>query len=282
MSQHPHVVFLANDAVFKQGLAFLESLRVHNPTLKLSMIPFADDIHNFERLQEIYEFDILRFDVTRWDDLAREFFPGASQKYRNRLRKLSIFDVQSPATIYLDLDMIVLRDLNFLVKPITSGEADFICTATSNDPWVYNPSYKDHPVLQQARRFSDGFFTFNSAKISADIAYTTVVNNKGLYLSVRADQVYCQPITNFIVDMLGLKIREVFRLFPNISPQVWYAGQQLQWTGDHVASNDGKEVLFIHWAGPLDMSTDFRFRELFEIYLERARIRAAAAGIEQG
>lgn len=279
MPEQPRVVFLANDAVFQQGLAFLESFRAYNPSLRLSMIPYADDIDGLSKLQEVYEFDILSLDVGRWDDLAHRFFPGVAKKFVHRLRKLAIFDVEAPCTIYLDLDMVVLRDLSFLIEPITSGAADFICTATGNDPWVYKEIYKSISQLSNAKRFSDGFFVFNPSKFGRDRAFNIVVENEALYRAVRADQVYCQPVTNFVVDMLEVSVKEVYSLFPDISPQVWYAGEKLSLSGDRVISSDGKDVLFVHWAGPVDTSKDFRFKELFESYVERSRQRAGAAGV---
>lgn len=279
MVDAPRVVFLANDAVFSAGLAFLESFRATNPDLQLSMVPFADDVQKLEKLRDIYNFDILQVDTARWDALGNEFFPGAPKKFLHRLRKLALFDVDGPATIYLDLDMVVLSDLKFLVDPLTSGKADFICTATGNDPWVYKPIYKDYDKLKNARRFSDGFFAFNPKKLNADLAYQTIVDNKADYLAVRADQVYCQPVTNFIVDMLGLNVGVVFDMFRDISPQVWYGSPLLQYVDGQVVADDGKKVLFVHWAGPVDMRKEFRLRELFETYLTRAHEKVAGLGL---
>ena len=272
----PHTVFLANDAVFRQGLAFLESFRTHNPTSPLSMIPFADDIAKFESVSKIYNFDIRQIDTRRWDELAGEFYPDAGQKCRNRLRKLAVFDIKSPAVVYLDIDIVVLKDLSFLDAKIIDGSADFICTGIKNDPWVYNDNYKLHEQLKNSKRFSDGFFAFNPDRINTDVALRVLAEkNMDLYLEVRAPRVYSQPVTNFVVDMLNLKVGEVYRLFPNLSPQVWYAGRIIEQDGGAIAE-DGKEVLFIHWAGPVDFDQDFRMKNLFCRYHSAALERLAA------
>jgi hypothetical protein len=276
----PRTVFLANDVMFSQGLAFLESFRAYNPDLTLSMIPFADDIAKFERISSIYHFDILQLDTQRWDELAKEFFPNAQQKYRNRLGKLAIFDVKSPTTIYLDLDIVVLKDLTFLATKIIDGTADMIFAATNNDPWVYNETYRAHAQFANSRRFSDGFFAFNPTKFDGDRAFRVVAENKDLYLEVRAAGVYCQPVTNFIVDMMGLKTREVYSLFPKISPQVWYGGRLTEQDGQAIA-HDGREVLFVHWAGPVDFASDFAMKNLFERYRSAGLRRIATLGIEE-
>ena len=270
-------VFLANDVVYEQVIAFLESFRTCNPSMKLSMIPFADDIDKLSRLTGVYDFDILNENLARWDSLADEIFPGAQIKHRNRLRKLSIFDATADATIYIDIDTVVLKNFDFLRTPIVSGDVDFICTAAGNDPWVYNEKYKNYARLRQSKRFSDGFFVFNPHKINVDLAYKTLINNKEVYLDVRAEQVYSQPITNFIVDMLELKLREVYSIFPDISPQVWYAGEALSLGDGVVKAADGRDVLFVHWAGPVDMSDNFRFKDLYETYVSRAKKRAFGA-----
>jgi hypothetical protein len=271
-------VFLANDAVFPQGLAFLESFRTHNPASSLSMIPFADDISRFESVSKIYDFDILRLDTKPWDELAREFFPRVEQKYRNRLRKLAVFDVKSPTTLYSDLDIVVLKDLSFLDAKIIDGSVDIICAATHNDPFVYNSNYKVHEQFKNAKRFADGFFAFNPHSINADAALRVLAENKDLYLKIRAPEVYCQPVTNFIVDMLNLKIGEVYRLFPNLSPRTWYGSGIIEQDSRAIA-DDGREVLFVHWAGPVNFNRAFRMQALFYHYHSAALMRLAAHGV---
>src|SRR5476649_2633085 len=115
MTEDPlHVVCLANDAVYRQTIALLESFRTYNPGVRLSLIPFADDIAYLRHLTAVYRFDLLTTDPTPWDQLSKELFPGAPQKYANRLRKLLVFDVNAPITVYIDIDTLVLRNLRFL------------------------------------------------------------------------------------------------------------------------------------------------------------------------
>ena len=267
---------MGNDAVFEQALAFLESFRRNNPLLKLSMIPFADDIQKMESLAPLFNFEILLLDTARWDEMAREFYPGAEQKYRNRLRKLAIFDLDHPAVIYIDLDTVVLQDLAFVAEKLCDDSVDFICTAIKNDPWVYNDKYKAHAQFAQSKRFSDGFFAFNARKIGPK-AYAILRDNMALYLEVRATDVYSQPATNFIVDMLGLRVSEVYRIYAKVSPQTWYAGRLTEVDGT-VLSQDGGRVLFVHWAGPVDFTRDFKLKSLFERFQAAARARIAGFG----
>jgi len=273
----PRVVFMGNDAVFAQALAFLESFRAHNPLLRLAMIPFADDIRKMERLAPIFNFDILQLDTGRWDGLAHEFHPGVEQKYMNRLRKLAIFDLDDPAIIYIDLDTVVLQDLSFIAEKLVDHSTDFICTATNNDPWVYNEKFRTHPQFARSKRFSDGFFAFDPRNIG-NKAYNILIENKALYFEMRASGVYSQPATNFIVDMLALRVGEVHRLYPHISPQVWYAGRLKELDGK-VTSSDGGKVLFVHWAGPVDFNHDFKLKSLFEHFQSAGRARIAEFGV---
>jgi hypothetical protein len=269
----PQVVFLANDAVFGQALAFLESFRTHNPNLRLAMIPFADDIRKLERVAPVFNFDILKLNTARWDELSREFFPRVEQKYKNRLRKLAIFDLDHPATIYIDLDTVVLKDMSFIGEKLVNNSVDVICTAINNDPWVYNEKYKSHPQFAGSKRFSDGFFAFGARNIGQS-AYRILSENRALFLEIRAAGVYSQSATNFILDMLGLRIGEVYNLYPKISPQVWYAGRLKESNGT-VTAADGREVLFVHWAGPVDFDRDFQLKELFVRYQSAGKARIA-------
>lgn len=264
---------MGNDAVFEQALAFLESFRIHNPRLKLAMIPFADDIQKIERLAPIFDFEILKLDTSRWDEMAHDFYPGVETKYKNRLRKLAIFDLDHPAVMYIDLDTVILQDLTFVAEKLCNDSVDFICTAIKNDPWVYNEKFKTHAQFAQSKRFSDGFFAFNARKIGHK-AYTILRDNKALYYDVRATDVYSQPATNFVVDMLGLRVAEVYRIYPNVSPQTWYAGRLTEVDGT-VLSQDGGRVLFVHWAGPVDFTRDFKLKSLFEHFQIAARARIA-------
>lgn len=275
----PHAVFLANDAVFNEGLAFLESFRTYNPMSPLSMIPFADDVERFDSIAKIYNFDILQLNMGRWDDLARELYPNSPQKFRNRLRKLAVFDVNKATAVYIDIDIVVLKDLSFLDAKIIDGTADFICTGTHNDPFVYNEQYKLHHEFDNCKRFSDGFFAFNPRRISADTAYRVLTENMNLYLEIRSLQVYSQPATNFVVDMLNLNVMEVYRLFRNVAPQTWYNSPRLTERNDGAVCEDGREVLCIHWAGPVDFDADFRMKGLFSRYQSAALARLSDHGV---
>ena len=274
-----HVVFLANDVVYRQAIAFLESFRTYNPDLRLSLIPFADDLFYLEKLGSLYRFDVVTADPRPWDELSKEVFPGAPQKYANRLRKLLVFDVKAPTTVYVDIDTLVLRDMKFLAEYLLADKSDFLCVATGNDPWVYNESYKNHSQFARAKRFSDGFFALRSDLINGPMARQLLDTHRNLYLSVRAPQVYCQPITNFIVDMLGLRVNEVSSVFPFISGKVWYAADSLTSDGPRVKAADGREVLFVHWAGPVEVTGDVPLGETFLHYLNLAKARIDSAGL---
>lgn len=266
------VTFMANDAVFEQCLAFLESFRMSNPSLRLTMIPFAADIERLSALTGIYDFTISPVDTGRWDALAERLYPGAQQKHKNRLRKLSIFDMPYDFNMYIDIDVVVLKDMRFIFDALyKDDDVNFICTAINNDPWVYNPHYQSDARLAKSKRFSDGFFAFKGAKLRG-LAYSTLIENLDFYLSVRASDVFSQPATNFIVDMAGIEVREVYRLFPEVSPQVWYAGR-IEDVGGEILAEDGRDVLFVHWAGPVNFDGDYKMKPLFERFREAAHAR---------
>ena len=72
------VYFLANDHVLNWSIAFFESLRTHEPDMRLVMIPFDVRIEKIAALRDRYHFEI--FDhpsLKALDELGRSFFPEA-------------------------------------------------------------------------------------------------------------------------------------------------------------------------------------------------------------
>src|SRR6185437_3410251 len=70
------VYFLANDSVLDIVIAFLNSFRIHNPTIPLCLIPFAEDVEKISRLADVYGFSIyndLRC-IRRCDKIADVLF----------------------------------------------------------------------------------------------------------------------------------------------------------------------------------------------------------------
>jgi hypothetical protein len=280
MSSTPRAVFLANDGFYDWTIAFLESFRRTNPDLPLYMIPFADDIVHLRKLAPIYGFSILDLDLHKWDELADRLFSEHGTR-KSMLRKLALFDLDGPPTIYLDTDIIVRRPLDFLAAPISAGIVDFICM-DHDDAWVYKDCYKLSPKLASAKRFSSGFFCFNPDKVNQDRAYRALIDSLELYSEVRAKGVYDQPIINFIVDMLPLKIAEAHELFTHVSPATWYQDSKITVAGNDVVCGDG-DVLFIHWAGAdkkllQKPQEEYRFKELFERHHAAAMDRIRAFG----
>jgi hypothetical protein len=52
------VFFLANDGIYDLVVAFLNSFRIHNPTLPLCLIPYRNDIQRISKLAAKYNFAI--------------------------------------------------------------------------------------------------------------------------------------------------------------------------------------------------------------------------------
>ena len=141
--------FVANDAILDLAIAFLNSFRVHNPSMPLCLIPFNDDVETLSKLAGEYDFGV-------WSDPATlAWCDAVSQKFHDRsvgqYRKLAMWDGPFDEFIYIDTDTVVLTDLDFVFAHL----ADFGFIAShSNLPqirkWVWKDSIYDAGVLTRA------------------------------------------------------------------------------------------------------------------------------------
>jgi hypothetical protein len=148
------VYFLANDRVFDNVVAFLNSFRAHNPTTELCLIPFADDVERTMALASRYDFttftdeDVLR----RCDAIGARFHGKPAGHYR----KLAAWHGQFDRFLYIDCDTVVLEPVDFVFDYL--DEYDFLTSHSdlqSIRKFVWRDSIYDAGALtRQQIRFS--------------------------------------------------------------------------------------------------------------------------------
>jgi hypothetical protein len=87
---------------------------------------------------------------------------------------------------------------------------------------------------------------------------------------------FAQPLVNFVVHRLGLKLRGLADCVPNASNESFYKAQGVRLSDNGPLDWQGREIYFAHWAGAVNRPKRRIFDSLWQNYAERARIRMAA------
>ena len=252
------VYFLANDSVLDIVIAFLNSFRIHNPTIPLCLIPFASDLDNISRLSEIYGFSIYRDEgiLRRCDDIANTLFSQRPFWHRGHLRKLCAFEGPFDEFIYVDCDTVILSDVSFAFQFL--GFADFVF-AHSHDPgmkrWVWKESISTAGVLSEeqiALSASTGFICSRRKQLTLDETERRLpeVLSIGEHLEWSClDQSFLNylAVTSSNACTSLFKIRTDSGLW-NIPLEQW-AGESPLFRFRNPISPLSNDLLMVHWAG---------------------------------
>lgn len=266
------VAILANDGIYDWLLPFLDSFRQHNPSLAVYLIPFDNDMAKTIRAAREYGVSVVEDDFTEIDRFARRIYPFYRQRYRRRLRKFYSLSLPLDEVMYIDVDTLVYRDLSKLFGRVESGRNDFIIASTS-DEWVYTAKINKYPRLAEAVRFSDGFFITSSQILSLGSMIDIVDGQLPMFHDVRRTHVYTQPVVNFVVHQLDLRISSLTDLLPEASCETFYRAQGIKFTADGPLDADGRDIYFAHWAGVKDLPAYGVFDRDWQAHSARAIAR---------
>lgn len=248
MSKRVGVAILANDGIHDWLLPFLDSYRQHNPNLPTYLIPFDENMDRTRRAAQEYGITVMQDDFARIDRFASLLYPFNRRRYRHRLRKFHCLGLPLDEVMYLDVDTLIYRDLSALFGRIEAGVTDFIIASTSAD-WVYSDKVRVYPELADATRFSDGFFITSPAILSLDRLIDAVSQRLPVFRAVRKSHTYAQPVANFAVHQLGLRIASLTDLMPEASCETFYQAQGVRFTPQGPLDVDARAIYFAHWAG---------------------------------
>lgn len=269
------IATLGNDRVLDWLLPFLESYRATNAATPLYLIPFDDRVETTRRAAERYGAIWVDDDLREIDALARALYP-LFPHHRRRLRKLQALALPLDEVIYLDADTILLRDLRRVFGTLRPGRTDFVVASESAD-YVYNHRYAEHDFLKSAKRFNDGFFLTSRHMLSFGDFREVVAADGELFHKVRKrGMLFAQPLVNFVVHRLGLKVRTLADCVPNASNESFYRAEGVKLTDDGALDWQGREIYFAHWAGATGKPKRRVFDSIWQDYARRARERMKA------
>ena len=252
--------FLANDKVLDQALAFLNSVRTHNPEIPLCLIPYDENAERIRSLATRYNFiTITDAALLSWCDQISLSFHEESCRGRGMYRKLAAWFGPFDEFLYIDLDTVVLRPVDAVFPLLENFDA---VTAYSNDPesrkFVWLDSIAPNQLISQEEidySANMGFILSHRRLLNRDIVATLVPQAKELSKHMEL-QCFDQPFNNYIVVKSTKRYTSLRRLNQQSAVRRW---PEECWPGDKNwrISIDGKatyngasrELLHIHWSG---------------------------------
>lgn len=270
------VAVLANDRVFDWLLPFLESYRDTNRRIPLHIIPFDDNVSKTRRAADLYGARIYEGDTARVDAMAKRLYPFF-QHHRRRLRKLLALTLPCDRILYMDVDTILFRNLGSVFEAFLPGQAEFIVASPSED-YVFNKTYAEYPFLRDAMRFNDGFFLSSREVLSLQDFERVIQADAAVFHRVRKrGMLFAQPLVNFVVHRLGLKVRTLADRVTNASNESFYKAEGVTLGESGPLDWQSREIYFAHWAGANSKPKNRIFDSRWQEYAKRARERMAAA-----
>ena len=118
------IAIIANDAVMHWLLPFLESWKATNADLPMHLIPYDDNMQKTREVAKLYGVQVAEIDSRALDALSKKLYPFSLGK-RFRLRKLLSLALPLDRMIYLDVDIVLFRDLKPLLPLVAGGHGGF-------------------------------------------------------------------------------------------------------------------------------------------------------------
>lgn len=243
------IATIANDKVYDWVVPFLESWRQTNADTPLHVIPYDDNCELTRRACEAFGATFAEPDNAALDALAKRLYP-LYPKHRRRLRKFLSLALPLDEVLYVDVDIVLLRDLRCFFGLLEPGRCEFIVAAPTSE-YVYNRKRDDYPYLRGVTLFNDGFFVTSSTMLPIERFYEVIETDEEAFHAVRQrGMLFAQPLTNFVTHRLGLKIRPIFELGPEISGESFYKALGVTFDADGLPRDErGDRIFFAHWAG---------------------------------
>lgn len=263
--------FLANDGVYDLVVAFLNSLRLHNPFLPVCFIPFDDNVEMIRSLSGRYRFSEYNNTATLHACDQISFMIHGSVK--GHYRKLACFEGEFRDFIYIDCDTIVSGSVDFAFPLLANFNILF---SHSDEPglkrWVWRDSVRDSGLSPGQVSFAanTGFIVSqrHTFRVSCIYAAMPMFMQFVPHMALICAE---QPFINLLVVTSKLRYGSLLAFVKSgasvdLPLERWAGGGPFRW-GDsvrHVSNN----VFLYHWAGSwaptnFDRWVDAALRVLF-------------------
>jgi hypothetical protein len=273
-SKRHGIAIVANDKIADWLLPFLESYQSTNAATPLYLIPYDDNLTITRRAASAYGVTIVEDAPVEIDRLAADLYP-LFPGHRRRLRKLQALSLPLDEVIYVDVDVILFRDLRPVFGALNPGTADFIIASPSFE-YVYNKKREQYPFLQNARLFNDGFFVASNKILNLQHFIDTIREDANTFHAVRKrGMLFAQPLVNFVVHRRGLAVAMLNECVPNASHESFYKAEGITFRNGAPLDARGAEIYFAHWAGAVSLPHKRAFDAAWRDFSKAAWARVA-------
>ena len=250
------VYFIASDLVIDMAIPFLNSFRETNPNIPLCLIPYNDETSKIETLKNRYDFSVFsnKQILEECDSISMHMHHQSWQEYR----KLAIWEGEFDEFIYVDIDTLVLANMDFAFKHLSSY--DFIFCSSRGPAMfdqVWKKSIRDTGKLTKEQlefAANTGFIVSRKGALSLDNMKSKL--NEASSLSGHM-VTFCkeQPFINYMVITSGKKYTSLLTLRQegidkNILLDQWagYKTKKLA-DGSLIRIDNGAGIFLLHWTG---------------------------------
>ncbi|WP_395666333.1 hypothetical protein [Methylocella sp.] len=267
------IAIVANDKIADWLLPFLESYKETSAATPLYLIPYDDNLTLTRRACEVYGVTLVTEDSRELDRLASRLYP-LFPGHRRRLRKFMSLALPLDEVLYVDVDVILFRDVAELFGRLKPGEAEFIMASTSEE-YVYNKRRDKYDFLKDVRLFNDGFFLTSNKILSLDHFFEVIDQDEAIFHDVRKHgMLFAQPLSNFVTHRRGLKIASIAERVEGASDESFYKAQDVTFDADGLPLDGAKKrIFFAHWAGAVSLPKRRVFDKAWLDYAQKAQAR---------
>ncbi|MGO9331560.1 MAG: hypothetical protein ACLQJ0_26100 [Steroidobacteraceae bacterium] len=295
MTNHA-MAFMANDRYYNWTVGFLESVRARNSKLPIFWIPYDSDANRIASLQRAFNFEKVDIDFCALDAFADRLFPSRPARRRN-FRKFAALALQYDEIAYFDVDLVLCLDPARLFGHVKPGEADLVYFSTS--PGF---AFRRKQMVQARQLFPDlveissGAFVSSRNVLTIEQVIDVVDSNVELYLSLRQDGVFDQPVLNFVLAQYGKKLVHIRDCDATLAGMAWSRNRQIGFeNGRQIGFDNGRlvelgtkrEVVAVHWAGGIKLAFDMIDPRAWPLanfrssYVRRGKYRVVAQAFGQ-
>jgi hypothetical protein len=248
------VYFVANDAIYDLAVAFLKSFRIHNPAIRLCLIPYDLETPRLRTLAEQYNFTCFddRALLARCDDISQRIHGRTFGHYRKLMAWHGPFD----EFIYIDSDTVVTSNVDFVFEFMSRYTFIF---SHSNWPhlrqWVWKETIYETQVLTKAQiefAANTGFICSKREILTIDEAERRLPEALQL---VQHMVLFCieQPFLNFLVVTSGKPYESLTNIVAETNatylPLEKWAGEKMKIVRKENCRTSRENILLVHWAG---------------------------------
>jgi hypothetical protein len=269
------IAIVGNDKIIDWLLPFLESYRATNAHLPIYLIPYDENVTLTRRAADAYGAHFVEETPDEIDRLALELYPGFFNSHRRRLRKLHALALPLDEVAYVDVDVVLFRDLAPIFGKLEAGKTEFIVASPSLD-YVYNEKRANYAFLRDAFLFNDGFWITSNTYLTLAHFIDTIREDAEIFHEVRKrGQLFAQPLVNFVTHRRGLAISTLPDCVEKASAESFYRAKGITFEDGKPLDPWGAEIYFAHWAGatmlPSTRAFDAAWKDYSRLAWERFR-----------